>query len=204
MSTSTSKTGDEASSRARPKQASRARLDAVGKGLGHPLILLLVTAAVSGVLVPQLTQQWQDQQQQVVTRRDFAARVSRTVGEIYIATYKAEVDPASETTEETQAQLDDAYFRWEIESAVLEAELRAYYPEDSLHDAWRRCTELYEAYYAQLGIWDAVRRREYLEGVHRRFALPAAIDLTDTNVLRAEVVRARDDVIRHVLIGRMI
>jgi len=59
--------------------------------LAHPLTLLLVTAVVSGLLVPRLTQQWQDHQQQLDTRRDFAARVSRTVGEIFIATQLVEV-----------------------------------------------------------------------------------------------------------------
>ena len=87
--------------------------------LAHPLTLLLVTAVVSGLLVPRLTQQWQDHQQQLDTRRDFAARVSRTVGEIFVATQLVQVG----TEYQSQEEFDAAYVRWEVESAVVSVEL---------------------------------------------------------------------------------
>lgn len=163
--------------------------------LAHPLTLLVVTAAVSGLLVPRLTQQWQDHQQQVDIRRDFAARVSRTVGEIFVASQLAQVGALSQSQED----FDAAYVRWEVESAVLGAELRAYYPAESLHRAWSRCTQLATAYYTQVGIPDPGRRARYLQSVQQQLDLPNDVDLTDTEVLRANVLSERDQVIREVL-----
>jgi hypothetical protein len=167
--------------------------------LAHPLTLLLVTAVVSGLLVPRLTQQWQDHQQQLDTRRDFAARVSRTVGEIFIATQLVEVGAKSQSQEE----FDDAYVRWEVESAVLGAELRAYYRAESLHQAWDHCYRLATAYYAQVGFRDPTRRSQYLQEVHDDLDLPDDVDLADTTVLRARALSERDQVIREVLDSTM-
>ena len=200
MSAPVPEVSESASSPTQSEQANRGWLERVGKALGHPLVLLLVTAAVSGLLVPQLTQQWQEQQQQVAVRRDFAARVSRTVGEIFIATQLAQVGAVSQSQEE----FDAAYVRWEVESSVLGAELRAYYPDESLHDAWHRCAELATAYYTQLGIVDDAQRRQYLDEVHRELGLPANVDLADIHVLRTQVLGARDVVIQRVLAGGMI
>ena len=172
----------------------------MGRALGHPLVLLLVTAAISGLLVPRLTQEWQEQQQEVTVRRDFAARVSRTVGEVFIATQLAQVGAGSQT----QDELDAAYVQWEVESSVLGAELRAYYPGESLHSAWHGCAELATAYYTQLGIADDAGRRRNLDEVHRALDLPADVDLTHVGTLRAEVLGARDEVIRRVLGDGMI
>lgn len=169
------------------------------KLLAHPLTLLLVTAVVSGLLVPRLTQQWQDHQQEVAIRRDFAARVSRTVAEIFIATQLAQGGAKSQT----QAAFDAAYVKWEVESAVLGAELRAYYRAESLHRNWARCTQLTTAYYVQVGIPDATQRKTYLDGVRTELSLAPGVNLADTAVLRAQVLAARDQVTRQVLDGEM-
>ena len=178
---------------AREKAAGRSG-GGVVRLLAHPLTLLLVTAVVSGLLVPRLTQQWQDHQQQLDTRRDFAARVSRTVGEIFVVSQLAQNRAESLTQEE----FDDAYVRWEIESAVLSAELRAYYRAESLHQAWNRCYQLAEANYAQVGMSDPTRRAN-LQKLHDNLDLPNDVDLSDILVLQAQVLSARDQVIREVL-----
>ena len=162
--------------------------------LAHPMTLLLVTAIVSGLLVPQLTQQWQNHQQELGTRRELAARVARTVGEVFIATQLAQGAAASQSQEE----FDQAYVRWEIESAVLDAELRAFYRADPLHRAWSRCRQLTTAYYAQSGMTPD-RRGGYLIQLHDDLDLPADVDLTKIEVLRSEVLTERDRVVRAVL-----
>jgi hypothetical protein len=166
----------------------------INKLLAHPMTLLIVTAIVSGLLIPQLTQQWQTHQQQLDTRREFAARISRTVGEIFIATQLAQVQAASQSQEE----FDTAYVRWEVESAVLDAELRAFYRSDSLDQAWSRCRQLTTAYYAQSGMTPG-RRISFLKQLQSNLNLPAYVDLTNIEVLRAEVMSERDKVIRKVL-----
>jgi hypothetical protein len=121
--------------------------------------------------------------------------VSRTVGEFFIATQLAQVDAQSQSQEE----FDAAYVRWEVESAVLGAELRAYYPSEALHTEWARCDDLATAYYVQLGISDDQRRRSYLQQVQQNLHLQPNSDLTNIEILRAEVLAARDEVIRGVL-----
>ncbi len=112
----------------------------------------------------------------------------------------AQVGSVSQSQEEFSA----AYVRWEVESSVLGAELRAYYPDESLHDAWHRCYELATAYYTQLGIVDEARRRQYLEEVRWELGLPTHVDLADVYILRAQVLNARDAVIRRVLEEEML
>lgn len=162
--------------------------------LAHPMTLLIVTAIVSGLLIPQFTQQWQDHQQQLDTRREFAARIARSVGEIFIATQLAQLRAASQS----QEKFDAAYVRWEIESAVLDAELRAFYRTEPLHDAWSRCRQLTTAYYVQSGM-TTDRRTLYLKQLQKDLNLPSNIDLTNLEVLRAQVMAERDNVIRKVL-----
>lgn len=148
--------------------------------LGHPLVLLVATAIISGLLVPRLTAQWQERDQQLDVRKDLAARVSRTVGELFTATQFAQVKsgraplPADE-----QQRLDDAYRKWLVESAVLAAELTAYYRNDALEADWQRCELVTEAHYAQLGRSDPSRRRAYLTAVATEARYPATVDLTD-------------------------
>lgn len=182
-----------------PSHASRWSPEAVSKLLAHPLVLLLVTAAVSGLLVPRLTQQWQEQQEEINIRRDFAARVSRAVGEFFISTQLAQVGAQSQSQEE----FDEAYVRWEVESAVLGAELRAYYTAEAVHADWARCDELATAYYVQVGIGEPEERRRYLQQIQQNLRVRAAVDLTDIPALRAEVLAARDRVIRGILAERM-
>jgi hypothetical protein len=119
---------------------------------------------------------------------------------MFIATQLAQVGASSKTQEE----FDAAYVRWEIESAVLGAELRAYYPGDSVHTEWTRCAELTSAYYAQSGMKDRDRRNRYLQDVQQRIDLPADVDLTVVDDLRAETLRARDRVIQGVLESEVI
>jgi hypothetical protein len=200
LTASTRDSSESDSTPTRPEQGNQWRWERVEKAFGHPLVLLLVTAAVSGLLIPHLTQQWQEQQQQVTIRRDFAARASRIVGEMFIATQLAQVGAQSQSQED----FDAAYVRWEVESSVLSAELRAYYPAERVHVAWHNCGALTTAYYTQAGIADPIRRDRYLEEIRQELHLPADVDLTDSTVLRAEVLRARDDAIRHILREKMI
>ena len=164
------------------------------------MTLLLVTAVVSGLLVLRLTQQWQDHQQALDTGRYFAGRVARTVGEIFVATQIAQ-SPFGES--QSQEEFDNAYKHWEVESAVLGAELRAYYRAESLPQAWDQCYRLTTAYYAQAGIPNPTRRASYLQEVHDDLDLPDNVDRADIGVLRATILRKRDQVIREVIDSAM-
>ncbi|MFS0703792.1 hypothetical protein AB6N23_04650 [Cellulomonas sp. 179-A 9B4 NHS] len=169
----------------------RSALRTVGELLEHPMTLLLVTAAVSGLLVPHVTQQWQDHQAQLEIRRDLAARTARVVGEMQVATELAEVGAASQD----QAELDAAWVRWRVESEVLGAELAAYFGSDALRRAWERCVALTTAHYVLSGIQDPGGRAQYLAGVRRAVGYPADVDLADRDVLMARLARERAELV---------
>jgi hypothetical protein len=167
--------------------------------LKHPMTLLLVTAAVSGVLVPFVTQQWQEQRSQLEIRRELAARAAKTVGEMQVSTEMAEVGAVSLGQEE----FDAAYVRWRVESAVLGAELAAYFPSEALAQAWDRCVALTTAYYVQSGIEQPERRGQYLTEVRDDEGYADEIDLGDRDVLLATLAEGRDDVIKLILSSSM-
>lgn len=187
--------GDEPSTPRDDEQASTPREDGragdrpagrllgkVGRLLVHPVTLLLLTAVVADLLVPRITQQWQEHQRQTDIRRELVARVSREVGELFIATQFNELRAETQNPEE----FDAAYRRWEVESGVLGAELRAYYRAEPVDQAWERCKRMADAYYAQSGYSDPTERVRDLQDVHDDLNLPDDIDLTDAVVVREE------------------
>ncbi len=63
----------------------------VRRGLSHPLALVVVGAAISTVLVPLYTEQSQENQQALETRRELAERMSATVSPFLAATLSNEL-----------------------------------------------------------------------------------------------------------------
>jgi len=198
----------------------------MGKALGHPLVLLVVGAVLSGLLVPQLTQRWQDQRKALEIKAELVERVTRAVSDIFTATQFAQVG----ATSQSQADLDAAYRAWQRDKAVLTSLLGAYFRNPSVDDAWRRVRALATAYYVQIGVRDGqghpdeARRREYLRVVATGLALSppqdwseegrpmgsesistraVVLDLADALALRTEVHRQLDAAVAVIVDARL-
>jgi len=198
----------------------------MGDVLSHPLALLVVGAVLSGLLVPQLTQRWQDQRKALEIKAELVERVSRAVSDIFTATQFAQVGAKSQS----QADFDAVYRTWQRDKAILTALLGAHFRNTRVDDSWRRVRALASAYYAQSGILDRqghpdqARRREYLRSVAAGLALSPpqdwseevrpiesdsipqgedVLDLTDPFTLRTEVRRHLDTAVAVIVDARL-
>lgn len=197
-------------------------MDLMTDVLKHPLFLLLAGAVLSGLLIPRLTQRWQDQRKALELKAALIERAARAVTSMFMAVQFAMVGAKSQT----EADLDSAYRSWQQEKAVLTALLSAYFSNPRVDDAWRRCRALTTAYYVQAGIHRADGsgadvRQAYLARVAVGIALSppedwseeatasslspggTTLDLSDIFVLRHEVRRHLNEALRAIAEARL-
>jgi hypothetical protein len=95
---------------------------AVESYLSNPLLLLVVGAAISGLLVPYITSQWQNHEKELELKTTLVARLSEAVSKILTA--------AQFTNAELPETVDyyQAYYEWETSSSAI-----GYYLQTLLH-----------------------------------------------------------------------
>src|SRR2546423_1428624 len=106
----------------------RNSLRSLVRALAHPLVLLLVGAAVSSYLIPSFTRRWQDHQKELELKSALASEISRSVTDFVLNVQFVHVRAASVT----QTQLDAAYRTWSLPSAVIESRLGSYFPRSGI------------------------------------------------------------------------
>src|SRR5688572_11993187 len=100
--------------------------------LRHPLTALLVGAALTGLIVPRITRQWQLRQKRLEVKTALVAELSELVMRFLMAIQFVHVRAASFS----QESFDDAYREWEVRSAVFGTKLQAYLPTHDLPAEW--------------------------------------------------------------------
>src|SRR5205085_3830762 len=132
-----------ASGRNAPSVAPLCLTASISTVLAHPLLLLIVGAAVSSYLVPSLTRSWQDHQKELEVKVSLVDQISKTVAEFIIAVQLA----AFRSDIQTQEEFDEAYKDWEVAKPTIIGRLRAYFPNSPLLDEWKELalgvTDLY-------------------------------------------------------------
>jgi hypothetical protein len=81
--------------------------------LRHPLTVLLVGALISGLLIPAFTRRWQNHQKALEIKTELVSELSKSIMGIIMAIQFVRVGAKSQK----QADFDQAYREWEIESA---------------------------------------------------------------------------------------
>jgi hypothetical protein len=188
----------------------------LGRVLGHPLTLLLLGAALSGLLVPWVARGWQDQRKALEVKAALAERLTRAVVEIATAVQFVLVRAASQSQED----FDQAYRTWQLEKSVLTSLLGAYFRDGAVTAAWTQCRALATAYYVQAGIPAGPGREQYLGAVAAGLSQVPPSDvsnnpgdavkdgargqvLADPRMLRAELDRALTQCVSAVLDARI-
>jgi hypothetical protein len=122
--------------------------------LAHPLVLLVIGAALTGVLIPFFTRQWQDRQKELELKTALVSELSEAIMEIVMAVQFIVVGlPGSDEDQAKQTrEVNDAYRTWEIKSAVIGTKLQAYFPTSSLPSSWTEFSHLVTLFYARIGI----------------------------------------------------
>jgi hypothetical protein len=191
-------------------------MDVVSRVLGHPLTLLLLGAALSGLLVPRVTRGWQDQRKALEVKVALAERLTRAVVEIATSVQFALVRAEAQS----QVGFDQAYRTWQLEKSVLTSLLSAYLRDGAVTAAWIHCRALATAYYVQAGIPAGPRREQYLGAVAAGLSKTPPLDVSDGTrdartddargqvladpwVLRAELDRALTQCVSAVLDARI-
>ena len=135
-------------------------LDAI---LRHPLFLILATGLVSGLLIPRLTQRWQDHQKAIETRTRFSSEVTESVVKIVLAVQMAERGAISPES------YDEAYHEWEVKRATLGSELRGHFQDGQLAMDWMAFSEEVMQLYILSGTFSEPYRTIVLDKLRKAF-----------------------------------
>jgi len=153
--------------------------------LVHPLLLLIVGALLSSLLIPSITQRWQNHQKELEIKTNLASQISESVTGIAMAVQFSLLGAAGQT----QQEYDKAYRDWEINRAVIGSRLRAYFPNSQLAQDWDEFSEsITNEFYAPSGTSDAEQRAQF----RQNFV-----------ALKREILIKRDEFIRRVLTSRV-
>jgi hypothetical protein len=124
----------------------------LGRALAHPLLLLLVGAVISTLVVPMLTQRWQNHQRALDEQTTLVADMTANSEKFIQALFGDEAVFAQESGRpynDAQADLNGAVKVWVVQQAVIGSRLRAYYRGTPIPAGWKRLhDELEDLYYA--------------------------------------------------------
>ena len=121
----------------------------------------LLTAGLAVVLVNQLSRRWQNRQKVLEIRTELVSDVSEAIMEVVMAVQFAHMGAGS------QEDLDDAYRKWEIRSAVIGTRLQAYFGLTALPEDWTRFSSVLTLFYALEGV-SADRKESEQEHAQRK------------------------------------
>jgi hypothetical protein len=102
------------------------------KTLSHPMILLIFGAIISGLLVPYITNQWQNHQKELELKIDIVSQISKAVTNIIVASRIIQI-PAFSSTNLTYA---NTFEEWEVSKATIGSQVQAYFPKYSIKQEW--------------------------------------------------------------------
>ena len=122
-----------------------------------PLLAVLLTAALSGYVVPRITRRWQDHQKELEIKTSLVEAVSDEVLQFVLAMQFAERGGS------TQEAFDEAYRKWEIQRAVLTGKLRAYFRDPAIAQAFESFSDAVSDFYALAGISHPEYRARQIE-----------------------------------------
>lgn len=128
-----------------------------------PLLAVLLTAALSGYVVPRITRRWQDHQKKLEIKISLVEGVSDAVLQFILAMQFAEREVA------TQEAFDEAYRRWEVQRAVLTGKLRVYFRDAMIAQEFELFSDAVSDFYALAGISHPEYRTKQIEKLKHYF-----------------------------------
>jgi hypothetical protein len=125
--------------------------------LKHPLFLLLVGFALTGVIVPAITRLWQIRQKELEIKIDLVSDVSESVMTFLMAIQFVHLTPRrfpdrAQELSEFQQELNKRYIEWEVRRSVIGTKLEAYLPHTSIPKEWTNFSAVMNDFYAQEGM----------------------------------------------------
>jgi len=102
------------------------------KILTHPLLLLLIGAVISGLLVPYITNQWQNHQKEMEIKTNLVTQISKAVSDIIIVSRMIQIPSFSNTNLSYANTFED----WEVSKSTIGSQIQAYFPQNNIRQEW--------------------------------------------------------------------
>jgi hypothetical protein len=112
-----------------------ARSAAIREWMGNPLIVAVVGTLLASLVIPQLTQRWQDHQQGLEVQTSLVSSMSSSASDAVISARL--LAGGLYTGAEWQRRYNEALRSWSVASPVIKAKLEGYFPDSTLGDDWR-------------------------------------------------------------------
>jgi hypothetical protein len=132
--------------------------------LKHPLVIALIGAILSVLIVPAFTRQWQDRQKERELKRALVADIGEAATEALTTAQFVNLNLFGLAAgqgpggPEQQRVFNESQIEWEIQSARIGSELRAFFPESGLGRDWQLYSEtVTKAYQLVSSLRDGVR-----------------------------------------------
>ena len=110
--------------------------------ISNQFFLLIVGAVISSLLIPWFFQIWQNQQTELEIKTSLISKISESVIDLIMATQSVILQNNNQQIY-TQTEinrlfdnLNEKYRQWEIESAIINSQLRAYFPNSDVSNLW--------------------------------------------------------------------
>jgi hypothetical protein len=110
--------------------------------ISNQFFLLIVGAVISSLLIPWFFQIWQNQQTELEIKTSLISKISESVIDLIMATQSVILQNNNQQIY-TQTEinrlfdnLNEKYRQWEIESAIIKSQLRAYFPNSDVSNLW--------------------------------------------------------------------
>ncbi len=135
--------------------------------LGHPLLLLLVGAIVTGLLVPSITHRWQTQQM----GQDLKTKVIGEITDSSAATMsQLELTVLPEFGSTTSSSASAAQYQaWMQKGSSISSEIHAYFPDKNLPSHWGNYYGLMRNFYLYTYANDPATRASRLGQIKHYF-----------------------------------
>lgn len=145
----------------------KSRADVLHEWLGHPLLLLLIGAVVTGLLVPAITHRWQTQQM----GQDLKTKVIGEITDASSATMsQLELSVLPEFGSSTSSAASSAQYQaWMQKGSAINSEIHAYFPDHSLPSHWGNFYGLMRNFYLFTYAQDSTTRASRLSGIKHYF-----------------------------------
>ena len=147
-----------------------------------PIIVVLLTAALSGYFIPRITRDWQDYQKELEIKTSIVESANIEVLNILLAMQFAERKVG------TQSDFDKASRTWEIQRAALTGKISVYFNGESVAKDFESFSEALTDFYVLAGVTNAAYRSKQVGKLKDYFGETA----TDWIILEDQTKRADD------------
>ena len=110
--------------------------------ISNQFFLLIVGAVISSLLIPWFFQIWQNQQTELEIKTSLISKISESVIDLIMTTQSVILqNNYQQINTQTEINrlfdnLNEKYRQWEIESAIINSQLRAYFPNSDVSNLW--------------------------------------------------------------------